>query len=137
MDELPAEPEPEPEPSPELVFDAEHIGAELVEAYSGNRADSVLIGSVLGGSGIDSALWGTGTTYLPETGARLNAVRVMVRPAELERAVDVIDDATSPRVGDELPFDADIAWCARPGPRAGDRVGGPDHVRLRGRLASG
>jgi hypothetical protein len=86
--------------------EAKHPGPELVEAYSGARADVELIRSVLEGSGIECALWGTGSTYLPETGAKLNAVRVMVRPSDLGRAHEVIDAAG---VGD-LDLLADEEW---------------------------
>ena len=75
-----------------LTSDAEH-GPELEQAYSGSRVDAELIGSVLEGSGIHCTLWGTGSTYLPETGAKLSAVRVMVRPADLDRAREVINAA--------------------------------------------
>jgi hypothetical protein len=71
----------------------EDLGLELEQAYSGSRVDAELIGSVLEGSGIHCVLWGTGSTYLPETGAKLSAVRVMVRPEDLDRAREVIDAA--------------------------------------------
>jgi hypothetical protein len=78
---------------PRDEFDSPEPGPELVEAYSGSRVDAELIRSVLEGSGIECALWGTGSTYLPETGAKLSAVRVMVRPSDRERAHEVIDAA--------------------------------------------
>jgi hypothetical protein len=90
VDELPPEPEVEPERQHEQGFD---VVSELVEAYSGSRIDTELIRSVLEGSGVPVALWGTGSSYMPETGAALSAVRVMVRPSDLERAREVIDAA--------------------------------------------
>ena len=74
--------------------------------YSGSRVDSELLRSVLEGSGIECALWGTGSTYVPETGAKQSAVRVMVRPADLDRAREVIDAAG---VGD-LDLEAQDDW---------------------------
>src|SRR5918999_3072283 len=73
--------------------DSADLEPELAEAYSGSRVDAELIRSVLEGSGVECALWGTGSTYLPETGAKLNRVRVMVRPSDLDRAHEVIDAA--------------------------------------------
>jgi hypothetical protein len=92
--------------SDDAPIDSEHLGPELVEAYSGSRIDTELIRSVLEGSGIECALWGTGSTYMPETGAKHSRVRVMVRPSDLERAHEVIDAAG---VGD-LDLDAGDDW---------------------------
>src|SRR5918999_5124375 len=86
--------------------DSADLEPELAEAYSGSRVDAELIRSVLEGSGVECALWGTGSTYLPETGAKLNRVRVMVRPSDLDRAHEVIDAAG---VGD-LDLRAEDDW---------------------------
>ncbi|HEY7874968.1 MAG TPA: DUF2007 domain-containing protein [Actinomycetota bacterium] len=89
-------------------FDPSGLGPELVEAYSGARTDAELIRSVLEGSEVPCALWGTGSSYMPEMGASLSAVRVMVRPADLQRAREVIDAAG---VG-ELDLVSDGGWDA-------------------------
>lgn len=102
VDELP--PEPERESERKLIFGGQALGADLVQAHSGSRVDSELIRSVLEGSGIECTLWGTGSSYLPETGAKQSAVRVMVRPADLERAKEVIGAA---REGD---LDIENGW---------------------------
>lgn len=105
--------------------DAERLGPELIEAYSGSRIDAELIGSVLEGSGIECSLWGTGSSYLPETGAKLNAVRVMVRPSDLDRAREVIAAAgvgdldlgeAAPADWDDDELDEPFAgpWYSRP-----------------------
>ena len=95
VDELPDVPEREEavDPGRALTSDGEHLGPELEQVYSGSRVDTELIRSVLEGSGVESVLWGTGSTYMPETGAKLSAVRVMVRPSDLDRAHEVIDAA--------------------------------------------
>jgi Putative prokaryotic signal transducing protein len=106
VDELPVVPEAKGavDPVRALTMEGEHLGPELEQAYSGSRVDTELIRSVLEGSGIESVLWGTGSAYPPETGAKLSAVRVMVRPSDLDRAREVIDAAG---VG-ELDLDLDL-----------------------------
>ena len=106
-------------------MDSGDLEPELVEAYSGSRIDTELIRSVLEGSGVECALWGTGSTYLPETGAKHSRVRVMVKPSDLHRAHEVIDAAG---VGDldlevqddwepaESDWDDDLSEEAAPGP---------------------
>jgi hypothetical protein len=87
-------------------MDSGDLEPELVEAYSGSRIDTELIRSVLEGSGVECALWGTGSTYLPETGAKHSRVRVMVKPSDLDRAHEVIDAAG---VGD-LDLEVQDEW---------------------------
>lgn len=101
VDELPRE-----IGEPRADVDAAHLGSEPVEVYSGSRLDAELIRSVLEGSGIRCALWGTGSSYIPETGAKHSRVRVMVRPEDMSRAQEVIDAAG---VGD-LDLDVQGEW---------------------------
>lgn len=97
------------------------LGPEPVEAYAGSRVDAELIGSVLQGSGIECALWGTGSSYVPETGAKHNAVRVMVALSDLDRAREVIAAAGvgDLDLGEPAPSDwedDDLDEAAYPGP---------------------
>ena len=138
VDELPTEPEGESQPK--LIFGGQSPGADLVQAYSGSRIDSEMIRSVLEGSGIECTLWGTGSSYMPETGAKLSAVRVMVRPDDLDHAKEVIEAA---REGDlDIEHERDPAGVGNDEPAATDwdddlseeSTGGPWYSRPWGQV---
>jgi hypothetical protein len=140
VDELPAETEEESESEPKLIFAGQSLGADLVQAYSGSSIDSQMIRSVLEGSGIECTMWGTGSSYLPETGAKGSALRVMVRPTDLERATEVIEAA---REGDlDMEHEGDPADLGNDEPAATDwdddlsedSTGGPWYSRPWGQV---
>lgn len=114
------EPPPEPEPAPPRpIFDISNLGPELVQVWSGTELAAEMIRSLLEGSEIPSAVWGTGA----ETHG-LTMTRVMVRPDDAERAAELI------RATEGGDFDLDPSWEdeAAQADENGDDEGGPQWV---------
>ena len=108
--ESPEAPEPTREVQARPPFDPHSIGPELVEIGTyGGQFEGEMIRSLLRGNGIESMMTGDGTAYgeaYPMTVGPFSIVKVLVRPADAERAREVVRAAnTGDLVEDEAEGD--------------------------------